>query len=163
MASTYTGAVPSSSTLDPRIVPFFEKFYEVSDTPSAHDAYVDSFLPNADFVMGSKSTSGRDGILELRKGLWSGPIQRRKHTLEKIFPFGAGEDAKEVMLYGNVDYGLKNGKELNVHWAARAVLAEHEGGLRFKLYQVYLVSDPTLEDFEVSWERKEDNLEETAS
>ena len=146
MTSTYTGAVPPSSTLDPRIVPFFEKFYEVSDTPSAHDAYVNSFLPTADFTMGSKSTSGHEAILDLRKGLWSGPIQRRKHTLEKIFPFGTGDDAREVMLYGSVEYELKNGKELTVQWAARAVLAEYEGGLRFKFYQVYLVSDLTLEE-----------------
>jgi len=142
MTSTYTGAVPSSSTLDPRIVPFFEHFYDVSDTPSAHEAYVNSFLPTAHFVMGTRSTSGHDGILDLRKGLWSGPIQRRKHTLEKIFPFGASDDVKEVMLYGSVDYGLKNGKELTVQWAARAVLADYEGDLRFKFYQVYLDSAP---------------------
>ncbi|ETI21772.1 hypothetical protein G647_05841 [Cladophialophora carrionii CBS 160.54] len=141
--STYTGAVPSGVNLDPRIVPFFEKFYDISDTPAAHDAYVASFLPDADFVMGTKVTRGSDGILELRKGLWSGPVQRRKHTLEKIFPFGTGQDAREVMLYGSVEYGLKNGKELTVQWAARAVLGEDDdGGLRFKLYQVYLDSAP---------------------
>ena len=137
---TYTGQTPSSSSpLDPRIVPFFEKFYEVSDTPSEHEAYATSFIPDADFIMGTRTTKGYDGILELRKGLWSGPIQKRKHKVEKIFPFG-GE--KEVMLYGSVDYGLKNGKELTVQWAGRAVLVEHEGGLRFKVYQVYLDSAP---------------------
>ncbi|EXJ59269.1 hypothetical protein A1O7_06701 [Cladophialophora yegresii CBS 114405] len=138
--STYTGAVPPGVTLDPRIVPFFEKFYQVSDTPSAHDAYVASFLPDADFVMGTKSTRGSEGILELRRGLWSGPIQRRKHTLEKIFPFGS---SREVMLYGSVEYGLKNGREVVVQWAGRAVLGEdEEGGLRFRFYQVYLDSAP---------------------
>jgi len=139
---TYTGQTPPSSSPDPRIVPFFEKFYEVSDTPSEHEAYANSFLPDAEFVMGTKVTNGYDGILEIRKGLWSGPIKSRKHKLEKIFPFGSGQDAKEVMLYGSVDYGLKNGKELTVQWAGRAVLAEYEGGLRFKLYQVYLDSAP---------------------
>ncbi len=97
--------------------------------------------------------------MELRKGLWSGPIQQRKHTLEKIFPFGSGEDAREVMLYGSVEYGLKNGKELTVQWAARAVLAEYEGGLRFERYQVYLVSDPALSAWETEseeglWEKR---------
>jgi hypothetical protein len=141
MTSTYTGAVASSANLDPRIVPFFENFYKVSDTPEAHDAYVASFLPDADFVMGTKATRGAEGIRALREGLWTGPVQRRKHTLLKIFPFGsAGEEAREVMLYGSVEYGLKNGKELTVQWAARAVLAEYDGGLRFKFYQVYLVS-----------------------
>ena len=146
---TYTGQTPPSTTLDPRVVPFFEKFYEVSDTLSAHEPYANSFFPDADFVMGTKTTKGYDGILELRKGLWSGPIQRRKHKLEKIFPFGEGgkgqEQETECMLYGSVDYGLKNGKEVTVQWAGRAVLADFEGGLRFKLYQVYVVSSHVLE------------------
>ncbi|EXJ71242.1 uncharacterized protein A1O5_05048 [Cladophialophora psammophila CBS 110553] len=140
---TYTGQVPSSlaNKIDARIVPFFEHFYHVSDTPSAHDDYAASFLPDADFVMGSKSVKGYDQVLELRKGLWTGPIQSRKHKLEKIFPFGEG--SLECMLYGSVDYGLKNGKQLTVEWSARAVLAEYEGKeLRFKLYQVYLDSAP---------------------
>ena len=137
---TYTGQTPPSTKLDPRVVPFFEKFFEVSDTPSAHDSYVHSFFPDADFVMGTKATKGFDGILEIRKGLWSGPVQRRKHKLEKIFPFGEGGKEQECMLYGSVDYGLKNGKEVTVQWAGRAVLGEYDGGLRFKMYQVYLVS-----------------------
>ncbi|KIW91045.1 uncharacterized protein Z519_07939 [Cladophialophora bantiana CBS 173.52] len=140
---TYTGQVPPSlaNKIDARIVPFFERFYHVSDTPSAHDDYAASFFPDADFVMGSKSVKGYDQVLELRKGLWTGPIQSRKHKLEKIFPFGEG--SLECMLYGSVDYGLKNGKQLTVEWSARAVLAEYEGKeLRFKLYQVYLDSAP---------------------
>ncbi|KAH0843350.1 hypothetical protein AYO21_09962 [Fonsecaea monophora] len=140
---TYTGQVPPSlaDKIDPRIVPFFERFYHVSDTPSAHDDYVDSFLPDADFVMGSKGVKGRDQVLELRKGLWTGPVVTRKHKLEKIFPFGEG--SLECMLYGTVDYGLRNGKQLTIEWSARAVLAEHDGkDLRFKLYQVYLDPAP---------------------
>ncbi|OAP54510.1 hypothetical protein AYL99_10958 [Fonsecaea erecta] len=140
---TYTGQVPPSlaNKIDPRIAPFFERFYDVSDNPTAHAEYADSFLPDADFVMGSKAVKGHDQVLELRKGLWTGPIQTRKHKLEKIFPFG--ESSLECMLYGSVDYGLKNGKQLTVEWAARAVLAEYEGKeLRFKKYQVYLDSAP---------------------
>lgn len=136
--STYTGSTPPSVSLDPRIVPFFERFYTVSDSPTAHTEYADSFVPDADFVMGIKTTSGYDGILELRKGLWTGPIVRRKHHLYKIFPFGP--DSLEVMVYGKVEYGLKNGKEIEVQWAGRAVLEDYQGGLRFRHYQVYLVS-----------------------
>ena len=137
---TYTGQTPPSGPLDPRIVPFFEKFYEVSDTPSEHEAYANSFVPDADFVMGSRATKGYDNILELRKSLWTGPIQRRKHHVDKIYPFGD----KEVMLYGSVDYGLKNGKELTVQWAARAVFEDYEEKLRYRLYQVYVVSLSSL-------------------
>ncbi|KIX95133.1 uncharacterized protein Z520_09049 [Fonsecaea multimorphosa CBS 102226] len=142
---TYTGQIPPSlaSKVDPRIIPFFERFYSVSDNPTAHDDYADSFLPDADFVMGSKSVKGYDQVLELRKGLWNGPIHSRKHHLHKIFPFGEGDAGLECMLYGSVDYGLKNGKQLTLEWAARAVLAEYEGKeLRFKHYQVYLDSAP---------------------
>ena len=140
-SSAYKGATPSDLNVDPRIVPFFERFYAVSDDPNAHEEYAQSFVPDADFTMGAKKTAGYKGILELRHGLWSGPIKTRKHTLHKIFPFGAtGEGGKELMLYGTVDYGLKNGKDVTCEWAARAVMAEYEGGLRFKLYQVYVVS-----------------------
>jgi hypothetical protein len=138
MSSGYTGATPSDLNVDPRIVSFFEKFYAVSDDPEAHEEYAQSFVPDADFTMGAKKTQGYKGILELRHGLWTGPVKTRKHTLHKIFPFGAGSN--ELMLYGDVGYGLKNGKEVTCEWAARAVMAEYEGGLRFKLYQVYVVS-----------------------
>lgn len=136
--STYTGATPADMKVDPRIVAFFERFYAVSDDPTAHEDYAQSFLPDADFAMGAKKTKGYEGILTLRQGLWSGPIKSRKHKLSKIFPFGAGSN--ELMLYGTVDYGLKNGKAVTCEWAARAVMAEgQQGQLKFKLYQVYVV------------------------
>ena len=59
-------------------------------------------------IMGTRRAEGYDAILELRKGLWSGPIKKRQHHLKKIFPFG--DNSNEVMLYGTVDYVLKNGK-----------------------------------------------------
>lgn len=136
--STYKGQTPSDLQVDPRIVPFFERFYAVSDDPNAHEEYARSFVPDADFAMGAKKTAGYDGILELRHGLWSGPVKSRKHKLDKIFPFGG--KSNEFMLYGTVDYGLKNGKEVTVDWAARAVMTEHQDALKFKLYQVYVVS-----------------------
>lgn len=136
--SSYTGQTPSSVPVDPRIVSFFEKFYEVSDNPEAHEEYAQSFTPDADFVMGTKKVAGYKDILTLRHGLWSGPVKTRKHKLEKIFPFG--KDSNELMLYGSVDYVLKNGKSVNVEWAGRAVMVEYQGALRFAFYQVFLVS-----------------------
>jgi hypothetical protein len=135
---TYTLRTPTTSTLDPRIVPFFETFYAVSDNPSAHQEYVDSFTPSAKFIMGTKSTSGTNGIMELRKGLWSGPVITRKHHVEKLFVFDG--QGRQCMLHGCVDYVLRNGKSVNVEWAGRATLVEHEGRLRFQEYQVYLAS-----------------------
>lgn len=138
MSSSYVGETPSL-TIDPRIPKFFEAFYATSDNPSeaAHNEYADSFTKTANFVMGTRKADGYDQILEVRKGLWSGPIKTRKHTLKKIFPFG--DNSNELMLYGTVDYGLKNGKSLTVDWAGRALMMEEKGKLKLGFYQVYLV------------------------
>jgi len=59
------------------------------------------------------------------------------------------------MLYGTVRYGLKDGAQSMVDWAARAVLCkekdeedeedEEDGGrVRMRFYQVYLVSGDFL-------------------
>lgn len=82
-------------------------------------------------------------ILALRKSMWE-KVSSRSHNPIKIFPFGSYSD--EVMLYGTVKYGLKEGGEKEVDWAARAKLVkegEEEGGkekIRMSFYQVYLVS-----------------------
>ena len=76
-------------------------------------------------------------ILAFRKGLWE-KVNSRRHKALKIFPFGPGTD--EVMLYGTVDYGLKDGKKASVDWAARAHLVKEDGVVKMDFYQVYLVS-----------------------
>jgi hypothetical protein len=63
-------------------------------------------------------------------------VAKRKHSIEKIFPFG--DNSNEVMLYGTVDYVLKNQKEVMVEWAARAVLTEEKGKWKMHFYQVYM-------------------------
>jgi hypothetical protein len=138
--STYKGDTPSG--LDPRIVDFFANFYRVSDDPSeqSHDDYANSVTKDGTLVMGTKVAKGYDSILELRKGLWSGPVKTRKHTLKQIFPFG--DNSNNVMLHGKVDYHLKNGKDVQVEWAGRAVMVEDGGKLKMKEYQVYLDSAP---------------------
>lgn len=137
--STYVGETPSL-TIDPRIPKFFEAFYATSDNPaeSAHEEYANSLTKDATMVMGSKKVQGHDAILELRKGLWTGPVQKRKHHLKKIYPFG--DNSNEMMIYGTVDYGLKNGKDVSVDWAGRALFSDEGGKLKMAMYQVYLVS-----------------------
>lgn len=67
----------------------------------------------------------------------------RKHTVKNIYAFGKeGDDAKDIMLNGSVDYALHNGKDVTVEWAARAVFVTVQGKLRMKFYQVYLDSAP---------------------
>lgn len=79
----------------------------------------------------------------MRKGMWE-KVKSRSHKPVKVFPFG--ENADEVMLYGTVDYELKDGREASVPWAGRAHLVEEEGQVKMDFYQVYLVS------FLLSWD-----------
>jgi hypothetical protein len=46
------------------------------------------------------------------------------------------------MLYGSVEYVLKNGKDVLVEWAGRAVLTEEKGKWKMHFYQVYMDSAP---------------------
>ena len=64
-------------------------------------------------------------------------VAKRSHKPVRIFPFGAGSD--EVMLFGTVEYELKDGKKASVDWAARAHFAQEDGELKMDFYQVYLV------------------------
>ena len=44
------------------------------------------------------------------------------------------------MLFGTVDYTLKDGRSTGIDWAARAHFVEDKGALKMDHYQVYLVS-----------------------
>jgi hypothetical protein len=158
MSSQYTASVPSGDLVKPEIVAFYEKFYEISDTASAHEQYADSFTKDGKLIMASNETTGREGtlvllarsvrspmslrnrtcIVKMRHGMWE-KVSKRSHKPAKIFTFG--KDSGEVMLYGTVDYILKDGKSAtDIEWAARAHLVKEDGRLRMDFYQVYLVS-----------------------
>ncbi|KAJ4993638.1 fungal specific transcription factor [Stagonosporopsis vannaccii] len=114
---------------------FFEEFYATSDTPDAHEKYIENFTKDATLIMASKKANGSDEILALRKGMWE-KVASRKHQAVKIFPFGPHSD--ECMLYGTVKYGLKAGGESGLDWAARAHLVKDDGKVKMDFYQVYL-------------------------
>lgn len=82
-------------------------------------------------------------ITTLRQGMWEA-VASRKHTLNKVYPFGAGSD--EVMLHGSVALQLKNGGSAEIEWAGRAELEKTaaDGKYRLKFYQVYLVRTSML-------------------
>jgi hypothetical protein len=135
MAHSYKSEYPPGVQVDDGIKAFFEEFYEISDTPDAHDRYADSFTGDATLVVASKKGVGRKGsdlnyfllnllkyhpipslifvleILQIRKGMWAA-VASRLHTPIKIFPYGSGSN--EVMLYGTVAYKLKDEKQANV-------------------------------------------------
>jgi len=64
-------------------------------------------------------------------------VASRHHKPLKVFPYGSKAD--EVMLFGTVDYGLKDGRKASVEWAARAHLIKKNDTVKMDFYQVYLV------------------------
>ncbi|KAI7544117.1 hypothetical protein KC331_g6995 [Hortaea werneckii] len=133
--SQYQAQVPKGDLVKPEIHKYFESFYTISDTPDIHQEYSEQFTQNAKLIMASKEAQGRNEILQIRIGMWE-KVAKRSHKPVKIFPFGAGSD--EVMLFGTVDYELKDGKKASVDWAARAHFAQEDGALKMDFYQVYL-------------------------
>ena len=74
----------------------------------------------------------------MRHGMWE-KVASRSHKPTKIYSFGP--DSEDVMLFGTVDYELKDGKRASdIEWAARAQFSSLDGQPKMNFYQVYLVS-----------------------
>lgn len=121
---------------------FIDSFYAASDVgPSGHQAYVEHYHPKCTLVMGPTEYRDHSGILEFREAGWE-KVATRKHVVQGVYLGEKGEH--EVMLYGYVDYGFKDGSEKKgVEWAARMELtpdAQDQGKLKLHFYQVYIVS-----------------------
>lgn len=63
MAHSYKSDYPADSTINDGIRQFFQTFYEISDTPDAHDTYANQFTKDATFILGTKKSYGHDGKL----------------------------------------------------------------------------------------------------
>nr|POE88417.1 hypothetical protein CFP56_11645 [Quercus suber] len=175
MTAQYIAAVPPGSLVRPEIQEYFEKFYQISDTPEAHQQYSEKFTRDAKLIMASNIATGREGmslhhriacskatpysystsnqietpskltsaasaILAMRIGMWA-KVAKRSHNPTKIYAFGQCSD--DVMLYGTVNYQLKDGKEALVEWSARSHFMMEDGELKMDFYQVYLVCQNT--------------------
>lgn len=57
----YKSSYPSISEVPPSLRQFFETFYNISDTPEAHEKYVDFFTKDAVLIMASVKVEGSDG------------------------------------------------------------------------------------------------------
>ena len=77
----------------------------------------------------------------MRHGMWE-KVAKRSHKPQQLYSFGTGSD--DIMLFGTVDYVLKDGKGTTVEWAARAHFSKAEGELKMDYYQVYLVCHSEL-------------------
>lgn len=59
--SQYTASVPSDGQVKPEIKEFFERFYQISDNPEAHEEYSNQFTNNGKLIMGPNESNGRSG------------------------------------------------------------------------------------------------------
>ncbi|KAI9689702.1 MAG: hypothetical protein M1820_010072 [Bogoriella megaspora] len=135
----YTAEPPYGVAFDPEISDFFKNFYAVSDSAGAHEVYADQFTSNATLIMGSNKVQGRNEIIELRRSMWE-KVSTRQHKPLRIFTSGAG--AENYMLYGTVDYIMKDGEKASVDWAAHSHFVKVEGRYKMDFYQVYISSAP---------------------
>ncbi|QIW95471.1 hypothetical protein AMS68_000989 [Peltaster fructicola] len=136
--SQYAASVPADGSVSPAIQKFFESFYRTSDTGEAHEAYAEHFTKDGTLVMIADEVKGHSAIVQKRHAMWAS-VSSRSHKPTRIFAFGPGSE--DVMLYGTVDYSLKDGKKASgVEWAARAHFVEQNGELKMDFYQVYLDS-----------------------
>jgi len=128
------------TTIPPAVEKFVSALYAASDVgPSGHQAYVDLYLPNATLIMGRTIYDGQEGVRKFRETGWE-KVATRKHVCLGIFP-SPSSPSIEVMTYGTVDYGLKDGSiKEGVEWAARLVLEYVQGQPKISFYQVYVVS-----------------------
>lgn len=135
----YDIEAPQGISVDPRIIPAFQKFYSYADDPTAHEQFANSWTPDGSYISGSIKAHGRDRVLELRRfSHEKTPIKKRFHYPQKLFVHG--DNNLDTMLYGHMRFLLKDGAELEIEWGARALFEEHEGNLKFKIYQSYIVS-----------------------
>ncbi|CAK1355341.1 hypothetical protein CB0940_00929 [Cercospora beticola] len=133
--SQYSASVPADGTVKPEIRSFFENFYAISDTPDGHERYADQFTNDGVLIMASNKVQGRDSIIKMRHGMWE-KVAKRSHKPAQLYAFGSGSD--DIMLYGTVDYTLKDGRGTTVDWSARAHFSQVGGELKMDFYQVYL-------------------------
>lgn len=132
--------ISSMSTIDPAAAHMVTTLYAASDVgPSGHQAYVDLYLPDATLIMGPTIYNGHKGVQAFREAGWE-KVSRRRHVCKGMFP-SPSNPSTEIMTYGTLDYGFKDGSvKEGIEWAGRLLLARVDGQPKIAFYQVYIVS-----------------------
>lgn len=142
----------SAEGAPPAIAAFVRNFYRLSDDPTAHQDYVDSFDYYADtlFQIGPMApVSTSQGVLDWRHKAWE-PVAARKHTVYDVYSKAAqqgGGAETEYMLHGRVDYEKKDGSKAGATWAGRMVFEPKSlqaGQPKMSFYRVWIVSGSML-------------------
>lgn len=61
MSHSYSSEYPPNISVESGIKPFYEAFYQTSDSPEANEKYLDFFTEDATVVLASKKAVGREG------------------------------------------------------------------------------------------------------
>jgi hypothetical protein len=84
-------------------------------------------------------------IRRCRDGAWN-VVKQRRHTVLRVYAHDA--HALDLLLIGNVEMNLANGKYVAGEFIARVLLVEAEADSpRIKLYQVWAVCIPYLQGY----------------
>lgn len=126
-------------SISPQVASFVKDLYARSDVgPSGHDAYVDLYAPDATLIMDKVQYDGQAGVRQFREKGWE-KVATRHHVCKGIF--ANPDNANEVMTYGYVDYGFKDGSEKKgIEFATRLVMDLSGETPKIRFYQVYIVS-----------------------
>ena len=134
LAST-TRAEPSSKPFTPlrtngkRSIKYANSSIPIATTqltPSLRQ-YLLFLTPTVVLRMGLATFTGHEAVRQMRIAMWSG-VATRKHTPRQVFV----HSKDEIMLYGEVEYGLENGKIVVVDFGARMQFQDD----KLSLYQV---------------------------
>jgi len=133
-------AVPTQP-FDNDFLDFIRHFYETSDVNDRDFdvKYAECFVSEGILVMPAKRAVGAREIIALREGAW-GDISTREHTVLGIVPFRP--HASDVLLWGTVKYGMKDGSTKESDWAAKGSFVRVDGAVKWKDYKVYTNSAP---------------------
>ena len=128
------------ATTEPDIVQLVEKLYSASDIgPPGHQAYIDLYMGNATLIMGSTVYQGHQGILKFRQAAWE-KVSSRTHICKGIYR-SPSDPQRDIMTYGTLDYGFKDGStQQGIEWAGRLLLGRINGQPKIAFYQVYIVN-----------------------
>ncbi|KAJ5531860.1 hypothetical protein N7527_005253 [Penicillium freii] len=141
---------PTATVLKPEIKDLIRDFYVLADLPDPQAGVqyaADIFTPTgvmkgpfgpADLYVGT------DEIKKSKLNAW-GAITSRRHRIKRVFV--ADEGGHDLMLIGEVDLGLKNGKSITNEYAARMLVDQdiiHEGHPRLSLSSVWSDTSPVM-------------------
>ncbi|KAJ5519545.1 hypothetical protein N7453_001967 [Penicillium expansum] len=141
---------PTATVLKPEIQDLLRDFYILADMPDPQAGVqyaADIFTPTGIMKGPFGDKDLYVGAAEIKKSklnAW-GAITSRRHHIKRVFV--ADQDGRDLMLIGEVDLGLKNGKSITNEYTARMLVDQdsvNEGHPRLALSFVWSDTSPVM-------------------